>query len=85
MKFWLCILLLVVGSCLILKLMTCQNIILLLLVYKIIWMADVYLCLSIITFDQKVIEKYMVKRIGLSNNNSSSIALFIHLNVNIFP
>jgi hypothetical protein len=85
MKFWLCILLLVVGSCLILKLMTCQNIILLLLVYQIIWMADVYLCLSIITFDQKVIEKYMVKRIGLSNNNSSSIALFIHLNVNIFP
>jgi hypothetical protein len=48
-------------------------------------MADVYLCLSIITFDQKVIEKYMVKRIGLSNNNGSSIALFIHLNVNIFP
>jgi hypothetical protein len=52
---------------------------------QIIWMADVYLCLSIITFDQKVIEKYMVKRIGLSNNNSSSIALFIHLNVNISP
>lgn len=53
------VVLLFVVDCLKTKQVPANNI----LAYEIIWREDFYLCLPIITFNQKVIEKDMTKRI----------------------